>query len=202
MRGGTLVDVGAAAGELGAHLRDDFTKLIGIEGDPARVPDLAAHFDSALIADLNQLHRLPRADAFVLADILEHLPYPGPLLETVGHALVEQGRAYISVPNVANITVRLALLAGRWNYAEKGILDRSHLRFFTRRTIVEELQSHGFTIDRVEATTMPIRLVLEGSVPDALLRFLERILLTATRLFPTVLGYQWVVTARRERARS
>lgn len=191
-----LLDVGAAGGELASRLGEDFERLVGIEGDPARVPDLSRHFDTAMIADLNALDRLPASSAIVLADIIEHLPDPGRFLRLSRAALSDDGLLYLSVPNVANVTVRLGLLTGRWDYADRGILDRTHLRFYTRRTILAELRENGFEPVRVEATTMPIRLVLEGRVPETILRFCERSLLPMTRFWPTLFGYQWVITAK------
>jgi hypothetical protein len=64
------------------------------------------------------------------------------------------------VPNVANITVRLALLFGRFNYMERGILDRTHLRFFTHKTARELLEHAGYAILEERLTVMPIELVV------------------------------------------
>lgn len=194
---GALLDIGAAGGELASILSSDFDTLIGIEGDPARVQALSRHFDQAFVADLNHLGRLPRAGAIILADVLEHLAYPREFLRLVHEAIESDGRVYVSVPNVANITVRLSLLFGRWNYAERGILDRTHLRFYTRDTISAELRENGFEPLKIEVTTMPIRLVLDSRVPASLIRFLERMLLPLTAIAPSLLGYQWVITAKR-----
>lgn len=194
---GTLVDVGAAGGEVSARLRDHFSFRIGVEGDPARIPGLRRAFDAAVITDLASTPRLPAADAFLLADILEHLPRPTRLLDLVREALRPDGRVFLSVPNVANITVRLGLLLGRWDYTDRGILDRTHLRFYTRKTILRELEMSGFETIRIEATTMPIRLVLEGKIPEFVLRSAERVLLALTRVLPSLLGYQWIITASR-----
>lgn len=193
---GALLDIGAAGGELASLLSADFDTLIGIDGDPARVGTLSRHFDHAFVADVNTLTRLPAAKAVVLADVLEHLPQPEQFLRLVRTAIQTDGRLYVSVPNIANITTRLSLLFGRWNYADRGILDRTHLRFYTRETIVAELSGAGFEPMKIEATTMPMRLVLENRVPAGLLRLAERVLLSATRIFPSLLGYQWVITAR------
>src|SRR3954470_20194792 len=72
-RGGLLLDLGAAGGELGAAVHDHFERTIGFEYDAGRIGDLRAHFDHAVIADLESVPRLPRnASAVVLADIIEH----------------------------------------------------------------------------------------------------------------------------------
>lgn len=193
---GVLLDIGAAGGELASLLSTDFDTLIGIDGDPARVEALSRHFDQAFVADLNTIPRLPAAKAVVLADVLEHLPQPERILQLVRMAIDPDGRLYVSVPNIANLTIRVGLLFGRWNYTDRGILDRTHLRCYTRDTVVAELLDSGFQPTKIEATTMPIRLVLENRVPPVLLRFCERLLLPLTKLFPSLLGYQWVITAK------
>src|SRR5438105_12843375 len=73
-RGGVLLDLGAAGGELGGAVRDQFERTIGFEYDVDRIGQLRKHFDAAVIADLERVPRLPRnMRAIVLADIIEHL---------------------------------------------------------------------------------------------------------------------------------
>src|SRR6266545_6196416 len=84
----TLLDLGAAGGELGEALRRRFKRTIGFEFDVDRLADLRTRFDQAVIADLETVRRLPsRADAIVLADILEHLRDPSKLLACVRQIL-------------------------------------------------------------------------------------------------------------------
>lgn len=110
--------------------------------------------------------------------------------------LAPGGRLLVSLPNVANVTVRLALLAGRFRYAERGILDRTHLRFYTRKTGRRLLEQSGFRIDRVTPTAMPVELGAPwiGGFPfRAIARSLA---LAAARAWPTLFGYQFVFEAR------
>ena len=100
------------------------------------------------------------------------------------------------MPNVANITVRLALLLGRFDYTERGILDRTHLRFFTWRSARALLEENGWDIAEQKATVMPIELVLGLSPDNPLLRALNGLLAFATRLMPRLLGYQIMCVAR------
>src|SRR5206468_13015382 len=82
-------------------------------------------------------------DAVVCADVLEHLPRPEQLLVRIRGWMRDGGTLFVSVPTVANVTVRAGLLAGRFPYAERGILDRTHLRFYTRRTASQLLTAAG-----------------------------------------------------------
>lgn len=131
----------------------------------------------------------------VAADVLEHLPEPGRALDLL-HPLVKRGGVLlVSLPNVANVTVRLSLLVGRFTYTPRGLLDASHLRFFTRRTGRALLEAHGFRVETVEPTAMPVELALPalGRRPFAPLVRTGAIVLS--RAWPTLFGYQFVYEA-------
>ena len=152
---GTLLDLGAAGGELGEALRMRFPRRIGFEYDVDRIADLRRHFDSAVIADLEAVRKLPSCSgSIVLADVLEHLREPSKLLRCVREALSPEGHVFISVPNIANITVRLGLLFGIFEYRERGILDSSHLRFYTMRSIKREIEGAGFNIVAIRGSSV------------------------------------------------
>ena len=197
-RGGTLLDLGAAGGELGAAVRDRFDRTIGFEYDVDRIGDLRPRFDSVVIADLERVKTLPRnVRAVVLADILEHLRDAGALLRCVRETLDADGRAFISVPNIANITVRLGLLLGIFEYHDRGILDFTHLRFFTMRTIRREIEKAGFRIVAIRGSSVPVRLIIGRWTPELLLRIGERMLTWITRVWRSLFAYQIIVVAER-----
>src|SRR5262249_49882611 len=97
-------------------------------------------------------------DVVVCADVLEHLPEPERLLAKIAAWLAPRGTLLVSLPNVAHVSVRAALLAGRFPYADRGILDRTHLRFYTRASGQRLLEDAGFRISEVEPTAMPYEL--------------------------------------------
>ena len=197
-RGGRLLDLGAAGGELGAALRERFETTIGFEYDVDRIGQLRGRFDHVVIADLETVRTLPKnARAIVLADIVEHLRDSGALLRTVKASLADDGRLFLSVPNIANITVRLGLLFGVFEYRDRGILDYTHLRFFTMRTIRREIENAGFRIAAVRGSSVPIRLIIGRYTPDFLLRIGERILTWITRMWESLFAYQIILVARR-----
>jgi predicted TPR repeat methyltransferase len=194
---GTLIDLGAAGGELGSALRGKFQHRIGFEYDVDRIGELRKHFDQAVIADLETIQRLPaHTGTIVLADILEHLRDPSTLLECVRKSLSSHGHVFISVPNIANITVRLGLLFGIFEYRERGILDSSHLRFYTMRSIKRQISRAGFRIVAIRGSSVPIRLILPGW-PNFLLRIGERILTWITRIWRGLFAYQIIIVAQR-----
>ncbi|HEV2720993.1 MAG TPA: methyltransferase domain-containing protein [Thermoanaerobaculia bacterium] len=194
--GGTLLDLGAAGGELGAAVHDHFTRTIGFEYDVDRIAELREHFDHAVIADLESVSCLPaNAAAVVLADIVEHLRDATKLLECVKQSLAPDGLLFLSVPNIANITVRLGLLFGVFEYRDRGILDYTHLRFFTMRTIRRELENAGFRVVAIRGSSVPIRLIIGRITPEPLLRLGERILTAVTRIWRSLFAYQIILVA-------
>ena len=199
--GGTLLDLGAAGGELGAELRDAFPKRIGYEFSRDRIAQLRSRFDHVVIADLEQTERLPpQMSTIVLADVLEHLKHPKKILTVVLASLRPDGVGFVSVPNIANVTIRIGLLFGIFRYRERGILDETHLRFYTMASIREELETAGFEIVRVRGSAVPIRLILGSSVPELLLEPMERILMAVTQLWKALLAYQIILVVRPRKA--
>lgn len=91
-------------------------------------------------------------DIIVMADVLEHLRDPWSVLCRLRPLLSPGGSLVVSLPNVAHYTLRAALLRGRFNYMQMGILDIGHLRFFTRKSAAGLLRNSGYQIDRIEAT--------------------------------------------------
>ena len=197
-RGGTLLDLGAAGGELGASLREQFDRTIGFEYNVDCVPTLRGCYNQAVVADLEKVKRLPsNADAIVLADVLEHLRSPTHVLQLVRESLSPNGRVFISVPNIANITVRLGLLFGIFEYRDRGILDHTHLRFYTKRTIKREIENAGFEILEIRGSSVPIRLIIGKFTPEPILRLGERMLTLLTRRWRGLFAYQVILVARR-----
>jgi Methyltransferase domain len=109
---------------------------VGLEGSLDCLPGMRGALAGGAIVDLEALPRLPRGyQAVLAADTLEHMNEPERMLRLIHEALPPGGPLVLSVPNVANLYVRLNLLAGRFPYSDRGILDRTHRVFFTRRSL-------------------------------------------------------------------
>lgn len=141
-----------------------------------------------------------RFDRVLLLDVLEHLKRPELILDECRAALKPEGRIIVSLPNVANIAIRLMLLLGRFDYQERGILDRTHLRFFTRKTARRLIEQAGYEIITEKETVIPIELVLGLAPENLVLRILNGALAFATWLLPGLFGYQIMFVARSVRA--
>ena len=97
---------------------------------------------------------------------------------------------------MAHLWVRLSLLAGRFDYTDRGILDRTHLRFFTRRTLVTFLHSAGLAVAELRVTPVPLPLVVPPRWHGAGLRRLHDLSARVARIWPGGLAYQFVAVCR------
>lgn len=195
-----VVDVGAATGTLGRMCAGSGLALKGIEPNPDWA-ELARPFYQELF--VGPVQTVPPgfydgARCVVLADVLEHLPDPQAVLAELVGCQAPDCLFMISLPNVANLAVRFSLLFGRFEYADRGILDRTHLHFFTRRTLLAMLRDSGLHIQRMAVTPIPLDLVHPFFARQAFGRWLHGLLARLTGLFPTLLGYQFVVQAGKE----
>jgi 2-polyprenyl-3-methyl-5-hydroxy-6-metoxy-1,4-benzoquinol methylase len=198
--GRRLLDVGAADGLLARELTARGWRVTGIEADPALAKAGADTCETMLVADLDR--ETPALDggfdAIVYGDVLEHLREPARVLTELGRALAPAAPVIVSVPNVAHLWMRLSLAAGRFEYAERGILDRTHLRFFTRRSLLALLASVGLRVERMTATPVPLYQVAPPRLHGRALAAVHGASAAAARALPRLLGYQFVALARRQ----
>ncbi len=149
-----ILEVGCGDGLLGRSLRQNGMEVWGIERDPEAAERAKQHLDQVFCADLE--HWDPPFepaffDCLIFADILEHLRDPWSLLREYRRTLKPGGYVVSSIPNIRYYrTLRDLAFRGRWEYAESGILDRTHLRFFTLASIRSMFEQSGFRILKIE----------------------------------------------------
>ncbi|WP_437916819.1 methyltransferase domain-containing protein [Sorangium sp. So ce302] len=216
----TVLDVGCGIGLNGAAVKRTGARVTGIDIAPGSLARAGAALDEVLAADITSDAAVREAlgdrrfDLLLFADVLEHTTDPLAVLCRFLPHLEEDGHVIISLPNVAAWPVRLGLLAGRFDYEPSGILDDTHLRFFTRASAVRLIERAGLEVLRVEQNPMLVRaakgLILRGlgagddpgdlasSLPykayHALVRPLEDVV--ADRA-PGLLAFQHVIVARK-----
>ena len=199
--GRRLLDVGAAHGYLAEELRRQGFQVTGVEANRVLGEEAAKHCDDFLLLDLDG--PLPAFaepfDVMVFGDVLEHLKNPAAVLRVLTASLKEEGAIVISVPNVANVYVRLSLLFGRFDYQDRGILDRTHLHFFTRTTFREFLRDAGLEAKTLTATPIPLPLVVSQRYQGVVFGMLHAANAWLARAWPTLFGYQFVALARKEK---
>lgn len=193
-----LLDLGAAGGHMGRAVRSRCAYLAGVEPDASLPAACREGYDDWRAADaLSAGDWEAPFDAVVCADVLEHLPKPELLLARIRAWLKPGGTLFVSLPNVANVTVRAGLLLGRFPYADRGILDRTHLRFYTRSTAKNLIEKGGFRVRSVAATAMPYELALPALGRPPLAGAVRGFAAATARLWPTLFGYQFVIEAER-----
>jgi 2-polyprenyl-3-methyl-5-hydroxy-6-metoxy-1,4-benzoquinol methylase len=187
--GDRVLEGGVSSGYFAELLLRAGCRVDGIELDPVAAERARRVCERVVVGDLQHIDVEELGgpyDLLLFGDTLEHVPDPVAVLRALATKLRPGGTLVVSTPNVANWAVRLSLLAGRFRYTDRGILDRTHLRFYTRSTLVEMLEQAGFRVDRVV-----------GTIPVPLLRSkpLCRLAHAAGNLRPSLFAYTFVVTA-------
>ena len=197
--GRRVLDVGAADGLLSRHLSERGWRVTALEGDEELAEAGRKYCERMLVVDLDgDLPDLGAPfDAIVCGDVLEHLVDPLRALTALGAWLAPGGRIAISVPNVAHLAIRLSLMAGRFDYFDRGILDRTHLRFFTDRSLRRLLAAAGLVPVRRTATPVPLHQVVPTSWHGRALAATHALSAACSRALPRLFGYQLLVLAER-----
>ncbi len=159
--GRRVLDVGCSTGYLARVLRDRGNRVSGVEIDAEAARAAEPVLEQLVVGDLESAELLGRFepgsfDVVVFADVLEHLRDPVRVLRDALPLLAPGGSVVVSLPNVAHAAVRLALLEGRFEYRPLGLLDDTHLRFFTRRSVEELLAAAGLRAIDMRRTTADV----------------------------------------------
>ena len=192
--GTRVLDIGTATGLLGKRCEGSGFLLKGIEPVQEWAEEAKPYYDEILCSNLEQApdEFLSTQDVVILADVLEHTSSPGEILKHLVSLQNPGTQFFISVPNVANIWVRLNLLFGKFNYTDNGILDRTHLRFFTKLTFLELLHSSGLNLVELRFTPIPLNRVNPFFQNNPLGRFTHRALNFLAHMLPMLFAYQFV----------
>ena len=191
-----VLDIGCARGFLGFWLSGPEFYLMGVDNDAGALADIHPNYRQTVQADIESLPALDldrRPDVMVLADVLEHCRDAAEVLTSLCRGHLAPGAAVvISLPNIAHLHVRLSLLLGRFDYADRGLLDRTHLRFFTFRTAWDLCTRCAIHVEQIAVTPTPLPLIDPGFAEGGPLHALHRVNFWATRVFKRLLGYQFI----------
>ena len=192
-----VLEVGPATGYITKALRDRGCRVTGLEIDPAAA-EVSGEIAERIIVgdieamDLEETFGDERFDVVMYGDVLEHLVDPAGTLVKTKSILAPGARVVASIPNVAHASVRLALLTGQFRYRPDGLLDRTHLRFFTRESIHSLFKTAGYDIEEIRAsTTGPFGTEMGLRAED----FPPRLVDAVTSL-PDADAYQFILTAK------
>ena len=194
--GKELLDVGCATGYLDRVFAERDCIVTGIEVDQDAAQIARQHCREVFSADIeefdwNKAFEGRHFDVILFGDVLEHLKDPGRVLANVRHMLSPAGYVVASIPNVAHASLRLQLLQGEFTYRPLGLLDETHIRFFTHDTIQEMFDKAGYVIKemrRVKLGPFDTEIPVErDKIPQEILDFVLR--------DPEATTYQFVLRA-------
>jgi methionine biosynthesis protein MetW len=162
-RNGRVLELGCSTGYFTEHLAKKCETVVAVDVDSPSIKACRDRGIPALQFDLSSgnidsfLADQAPFDAVVAMDVLEHLARPQDLLARLHRLMHRCGILIVTGPNVANWHTRWELMRGRWNYTDGGIMDETHLRWFTRATWRKLLEESGFVIiaDQVVDSLLP-----------------------------------------------
>jgi 2-polyprenyl-3-methyl-5-hydroxy-6-metoxy-1,4-benzoquinol methylase len=188
-RAGHVLDVGCSSGYLAKRLQARGNVVVGIDLDDEAAKHARRFCEAVHVGDVEIMDlpfELSSFDAVLCGDVIEHLRDPQRFLERVRPLLRSDGRLVLSTPNIANWSMRLSLLFGRFRYTERGLLDRSHTHLFTRKTLLECLGAAGYRVTRLDYTV---------PVPALSTPRVEALAHGIGRLRPSLFAYQFLAEA-------
>lgn len=160
--GSRVLEFGCATGYVARYLKERRgCRVTGVDVVEAYARRAAEHCERVVVGDLDRLDfaaefGAERYDVALFGDVLEHLVAPARVLTATRELLAPGGRVVATVPNVAHGDLRLALMAGRFEYRRLGLLDETHLRFFTHASLVELFERSGYVITSFDRITCPL----------------------------------------------
>jgi len=194
--GSRVLDLGCSQGLLAGPLREKDVRMVGVDsGPPER---LSAELEAYYRRDLEQPLDLPLGRVFdyvVVADVIEHLRQRTQLMRSARRFLKEDGRLIISTPNVALWFYRLSLLAGRFEYGPRGVLDETHVRLYTGASFRREVEKAGFQVIRRRVTALPFEVVFQSTGRSRLVRMIAEAYHLLARAWPSLFAYQFILEA-------
>ena len=196
-----VLELGCATGYLSNILKEQLDcYVVGVEIDAEAGAQASNYCDRVIIADLDTDHWIENLegetfDVILCADVLEHLKNPDKTLSALKPFLDSNGRLLASIPNVAHASVRLELLQGHFDYEKLGLMDETHLHFYTRNGLVNMLMDAGFVCYDIAYT-------LSDLADEAIQDHLNKLGLSASEQTmeafhqPDAQAYQFIVEAR------
>jgi len=189
-----VLDVGCNTGYLGEKLiKDKKCTVYGIDYSKNAIDVAKKKLNYAKVFDL-ETYTLPfpndKFDVIIFGDVLEHVRQPEKVLLLFKKMLNKDGIIISSIPNVANINVRLSLLFGNWNYQQWGILDQTHLRFFTKKSIKKLFTENNYEIIDIHSTPGFHFIVLRYF---KILKYIAKML---CKVYPKLFALQFIIIAR------
>ena len=203
--GEDILDVGCGRGVLAEEFVRRGNRVVGVDALPAGQVSttlsryIQTDFRVTGLAALKEAPGAAKFDKILLLDVIEHVLDSAGMVRDCLSLLRPGGQIIVSVPNVANISVRMMLLCGTFDYKSRGIMDQAHLRFFTRKSIRQLIERQGFSIIRQRMTVIPLEVMIGLAARNPVIRLLHGTMILLTRMMPGLFGYQSFIVAEPDR---
>lgn len=198
----TILDIGSNTGLISQALGEGWRKKIwAVEVDSKAARIAQKYYRKVWVKDIEQSLPPKRNffDCLVFGDVLEHLKNPSrALAQCVNQLLKKNGLVLISLPNVVNWYVRIQLVLGNFSYQERGLMDHTHLRFFTWKSAQKLILDSGLIILHRQVSPIPLPLVWEMTDIGKPLFFVHQLNNAVTNLRPGLLGYQLLYICKKK----
>jgi 2-polyprenyl-3-methyl-5-hydroxy-6-metoxy-1,4-benzoquinol methylase len=201
----TVVEIGCASGRLAEAYRaiNPSVCYLGVELFEAAAQKAATKMDSVVIGNIEQANVLSelkeklgesQIDVLIFSDVLEHLVDPWDILAKFKPIMSPNGCCVSSIPNISHWTILAGLIHGEWNYADSGLLDKTHLRFFTKKTMIELFVNAGWQVETfIPRTVFPQETEQAMSVFTSLAQPFG---LSSEQVKENLSVFQWVIRAQ------
>ncbi len=195
-----ILELGCSSGFMSKYFHQELAcTIVGVELDRDAARQAEAYCEKVIVADLDNDTWLAEIegqtfDVVLCADVLEHLKNPVALLASLKPFLHDESRVLASVPNVAHASIRLELLVGHFDYESLGLLDETHLHFYTRDGLIAMLMQAGYVC-------VDISYSIQDLADEAINHYLDKMGLNASNLTrellhaPDAVAYQFIIEA-------
>lgn len=196
----TVLDVGCAEGYLGEKVSNSKFTFYGIDMNKYDATIASKHYKEVKIVNLDVDKASYPSNFFnviILADVIEHLKKSLEITLSLKPYLKKEGTIILSTVNIANLYMRLQLLFGKFDYQEKGILDKTHLKLFTLKTFRNLANNSGLIIFKEQFTPIPLPLIHNIFSEGRPLFFLHKFNYFLARLIPTLFCFQFILYCKK-----
>ena len=197
-RGALVLDIGCGSGMMGRYLAEHSECVVdGVDIDPQAVELARAKYRKVGVFNLEHdslltMFASEAYDCIVMADVIEHIVHPEQLFEDVKKLLKPDGVLLFSIPNITHLAAGLELVLGKFDYQNSGLLDATHVRFYSRESFVAKLASSGIYVEEIDTVKKDV----DQTEFAGFKLFPKNWIREITDFREDALTYQWIMTAR------